>query len=248
MLVAAKRLTYYQDDGTVERYGFQFSNSRNRWLVFALENGVLLKDSSGRPALDHPDLLETIKFCMDLMYRHRVSPTYSGHASSATRFFANGRIAMTLSSYLEMNGFRDAPFKWEIALPMCRKSADTILISYGFAIHRGCTCPEAAIELVKFMVSPDAQRYLKQNSSSLPARRSIAEDANLEQPFIHPQGYGLFKEVLPHVKPVNVLDEGLLTILQEELDLAWSNLEKPEVGCARAQRRALELFTQQPYR
>lgn len=237
LLRVAERSTTASDEaGVVDRFGFCFSASANRWPVFVLQNGGMLLDEQGNWTLSDPSTVEALQFCVDLMYKHKVSPIYS-HGSNhlAESLFVKERVAMILTTYYLMNEFREYPIAWDVRPLPQQKTASTLLLGGGLAINARSANIKAAQSFVDFMVGKTAQTLLKQNGCAIPALRSVAEDDALINPDIHPKNYNAFQEMLPHSHSLiglGVKQDELLRVL-DELHLLWANMENAEQACRR---------------
>lgn len=220
-------------DGIVEQYGFCFSSSINRWPVFLMQNGgQIVSPDNGRSTLSLPSNVEALEYCVQLMYKHQVSPIYT-HGSNhlAESLFVKERIAMIMTTYYFMNEFRDHPIQWDV-LPT---SQNTLLLGGGLAINGMSSKTELAQKAVDFMTGEEAQKLLKQQGCTIPALRSVAEDTGLYNPEVHPPHYHRFMDVLPKAKPLTSLGltQNGINLMYNELNLLWANMESPENACKR---------------
>lgn len=236
------------EDGMMEQYGFCFSSSTNRWPAFILQNGGRFVSEDGTKGVFADSRnVETLQFCLDLMYKHHVSPIYS-HGSSflAETLFKKSRAAMIMSTYYFMNEFRgaDSDVKWDV-LPLPGKSdKGTLLVSGALAINKQGDKIKVAESLVEFMTGTEAQSLLKRHGCTIPVRRTIAENDGLLDPGIHPSNYNAFTEVMPYSKSLQGLhlSSEQLTVLHTELHVLWANMETPDAAC----KRVNELLEQVP--
>jgi multiple sugar transport system substrate-binding protein len=236
------------EDGMMEQYGFCFSSSMNRWPAFILQNGGKFVSEDGtKGEFADPRNVETLQFCVDLMYKHHVSPIYShGSSTLAETLFKKTRVAMIMSTYYFMNEFRgsDSDVKWDV-LPLPGNSdKGTLLVSGALAINKLGDKIKVAESLVEFMTGTEAQSLLKRHGCTIPVRRTIAENDRLLDPAIHPANYNAFTEVMPYSKSLQGLhlSADQLVVLHTELHVLWANMETPEAVC----KRVNELLEQVP--
>ncbi len=238
LLSLAERCTVQRKDNEViDRFGFCFSASPNRWPVFMLQNDGRFIEKDGRASVfSESNNVEALQFCVDLMYKHQVSPIYS-HGSSylAEGLFKKERVAMILTTYYFMNEFRGHDLRWDVLPLPQRKKPATLLIGGSLAINRQTNQPEIAKDFITFMTSKTAQTMLKQQGCTIPILREVAEDDGLLDPDIHPECYNVFLEVLPYASTLRdlSLSQSELELVQKELSLLWANMETPEDACKR---------------
>jgi len=238
LLALAEKCTQDRSgDGIYERFGFCFSASQNRWPVFLLQNGGRFIDpATGKSVMSEPNNIEALQFCIDLMYKHKVSPIFShGSTYLAESLFKRERAAMILATYYFMNEFRQHDIRWNV-LPLPKKvQHGTLLLGGGLGISRQSKVQEMAKDFINFMTGKPAQTLLKQRGCTIPMLREVAEDNSLLDPDIHPEEYNVFLEVLPYAQTLRDLHlkQSEVELIQKELDLMWANMETPEEACAR---------------
>ncbi|WP_127588543.1 extracellular solute-binding protein [Paenibacillus koleovorans] len=237
LLAIAKQCTEEAvEHGMMERYGFCFSSSSNRWPAFIMQNGGRFMDDNGKSAFDDKRNAEALQFCVDLMYKHHVSPIYS-HGSSflAESLFRRGRMAMIMSTYYFMNEFRGMNLNWDLLPLPGQANKGTILLGGALGINKHGEKTKVAQSLIEFMIGPEAQTILKRNGCTIPVRREIAENDRLLDPSIHPQYYNAFTHVMPYAQSLQGLglSQSQLDLLNEELHVLWANMETPESACER---------------
>ncbi len=238
LLTLAERATAEREGGDlIDRYGFCFSASPNRWPVFLLQNGGGFIGADGtRSSFADENNVEALQFCADLMYKHKVSPIFShGSTYLAESLFKKERVAMILTTYYFMNEFRGHDLRWDVLPLPKRKRPGTLLLGAGLAVNRQTQLPEMAKHFVDFLTDKPAQTMLKQQGCTIPMLREVAEDNSLLDPDIHPECYNVFLEALPHATTLR--DMGLrqseVELVQKELNLLWANMETPEDACRR---------------
>lgn len=224
-------------DGIVDQYGFCFSSSMNRWPVFLLQNGGrFLSEDGARCVMAQPENVEALDFCVQLMYKHQVSPIYShGSTYLAEQLFVKERVAMILTTYYFMNEFRDHPIQWDVLNVPKAKTRETLLLGGGLAVNARSGKEMLARQVVDFMTGAEAQTMLKRHGCTIPALRQVAEDENLLDPAIHPPHYRRYLDALPGARPLSSLglDQSAINLLFDELNLVWANMERPEHACKR---------------
>lgn len=224
------------EDGRIDHYGFCFSSSPHRWPVFMLQNEGMLVSDNNECVLDHPNTIEALQFCLDLMYKEQVSPIYShGSEYMAESLFMKERVAMILSTYYFMNEFRGSTMQWNVCPVPEQKSEGTLLLGGGLGINKNSRRLKLTESFVDYMVGTEAQTLLKKRGCTIPALKSVAEDDRLLDPAIHPKNYNVFQEIMPYTK--TLLELKLSTsefdLMRDEMQLMWMNIESPSEACTR---------------
>lgn len=225
------------DDGMMQQYGFCFSSSSNRWPTFIMQNGGSFVSEDGRTGkFADPRNAEALQFCIDLMYKHHVSPIYS-HGSSflAETVFKKMRAAMVMSTYYFMNEFRGIDLKWDVLPLPGNTDKGTLLVAGALAVNKFGDKVKVAESLAEFMLGTEAQSLLKRHGCTIPVRRQIAMDNRLLDLSIHPANYNAFAEVMPYAQTMQSLhlSADQLGVLHSELHVLWANMESPEPACIR---------------
>jgi multiple sugar transport system substrate-binding protein len=225
------------EDGIVDSYGFCFSSAPNRWPAFLLQNGGGFR-RNGKSVIQEKESMEALQFCVDLMYKHKVSPVFT-HGSNmlAEDLFMKERAAMILTTYYFMNVFKQHDLNWDIIPLPEQKEAATLLIGGGLSIHSESPFKEVAKSLVDFMVSEEAQTILKQDGCTIPAQKQVAENKEIINKEIHPENYHVFMETMDQaiaIKELTLTQSEIISI-QFELHLFWANMERVETVCSRIQ-------------
>ncbi|MCC3357173.1 extracellular solute-binding protein [Bacillus sp. REN16] len=240
LTVASKCTKDMDENGLVDQYGFCFSSSSNRWPVFILQNnGQFMLEDRPKSVMNNPKNIEALSFCVDLMYKHKVSPIFShGSNELAENLFMRERAAMILTTYYFMNEFRDHKIKWDVLPVPAKESKATLLLGGALGINAKSEMKEMAKALIDYMVSTEAQTMLKRNGCTIPILRFVAEDNYLLQPGVHPDNYNAFKEIMPNAYTIR--DLGLTTseteLVENELQLLWANMERTEDVCKRIEK------------
>ena len=221
----------------IDQYGFCFSSSSNRWPVFVLQNeGQFMTENRLESVMNSRENVESLEYCVDLMYKHQVSPIFShGSNELAENLFMREGAAMILTTYYFMNEFRNHKIKWDVLPPPQHATSATLLLGGALGISVNSNMREAAQALVSYMVSTEAQTIIKQNGCTIPMLRYVAEDNYLLKPGVHPESYNAFKKVMPTAKTIRDLH---LTIkeweqVESEMQILWANMEKAEDTCNR---------------
>ena len=181
-LAAMKRLTQDRDgDGQTDLWGSMLDISWDRVQMHVNGWGGHLvdPDDPARCLMAEPEAMAAMEWIRARMWDDKVMATFLDVQNIQTRdAFATGQVAMVedgswaLRDILEKSTFRVgvAPFP---AGPVRRV---TLATTDGFGIYAGTQHPEAAWELLKFLISKDYGRAMAQANFLQPARASLVEE------------------------------------------------------------------------
>lgn len=181
-LKAMKRLTHDRDrDGQTDLWGSMLDISWDRIQVHVNGWGGHLVDphDAARCSMSQPEGLAAMEWLRARMWDDNVMATPLDVQNLSTRdAFIAGQVAMiedgswALKDILEKSPFRIgvAPFP---AGPVQRV---TLAATDGFGIYAGTRYPDAAWELLKFLVSKEYGRAMAQTNFLQPARASLVDD------------------------------------------------------------------------
>ena len=246
LVANALLLTRFSPDNQVTtRFGFQFSQSVTRFSLFLAQHEARLLDDAGRPDLNNERVREVVEFCTRFMHRYRVSPICLGSGDPASNIlFSSGKIAMALTTLIQVNDFKDMDFEWGIAPPPKGRIRASVLVAFGLSIPRQAPRPDLAGQLVNFLVSRSTQSEMQKISASLPVLKELLAGPvpGGEQSKLPENAYEICNQVCPYAITLDKLDEFWLKTLRDELTLTWGGMETPASGCARAQAKAMQLY------
>lgn len=196
-LEIAKKLT----KGDV--YGFGIANafwgSAIPWIFLA--GGDLLNDDWTASTANAPNTVEAVQFMQDLIWTHKVAPNPTG--ADLLQMFGAGQLAMYAGGgntrLAVMNaGLQDFDILY---YPEWRTQVHEYGGS-GFPILKSSQNPDAAWELIKFLIKPESISSFVNEVAQTPARRSVAYD-NWVQPGEPPEHYKIYYDMLDkQAKPV----------------------------------------------
>jgi len=181
-LEAMRRLTHDRDgDGQTDLWGSMIDVSWDRIQMHVNGWGGHLvdPDDPARCRMAEPEAMAAMEWLRARMWDDKVMATFLDVQNVQTRdAFAAGQIAMVedgswaLREILEKSDFRIgvAPFP---AGPVRRV---TLATTDGFGIYAGTKHPDAAWELLKFLISKDYGRAMARANFLQPARASLVDD------------------------------------------------------------------------
>lgn len=231
----AKALTKDTDgDGRPEIFG----TSIYPFDVALYQSGVEIVDAKRKVCLlNRPEAIEAVRFCRDLIFKHRVAPPMRTESGlSHGDLFAAGKLAMSVGGTWNLANFKDIKaFEWTVVpLPSGRRKAN-IVFGAGVVIWSLTKHPKEAYLFAKFSTSKEADEISARVGHSIPARRS-ALHAFLKR---FPQAKVFVEELssarlLPKEPWYREVDR----IIWDEVEKALSGRLSPEEACKRAARRA----------
>ena len=117
--------------------------------------------------------------------------------------FANGRLAMLLSSRRSTPTFREsAQFDWDIApLPVHRAPAG-ILHSDAYCMTTASEAKDAAWRFVEFALGAEGQRIVARTGRTVPSLRGVAESPAFLDPSEKPRSSQVFLDAIPTIRRV----------------------------------------------
>lgn len=181
-LAAMRRLTHDRDgDGKTDLWGSMLDISWDRLQVHVNSWGGHFVDPNDptRCLMAEPPAMQALEWIRDRMWSDHVMPTFLDVQKMGTRAaFVAGRLAMVedgswaLKDILSGAAFRIgvAPFP---AGPVRRA---TLATTDGFGIYAGTRHPDAAWELLRFLISPEYGRAMAKAHFLQPARASVVDD------------------------------------------------------------------------
>ncbi len=210
--------------GTVpaDIYGLGVEPTVIRLAPFVWSNGGDVVDDEEAPTrftLDTPEAKQAIGEFFQLRSLHGVVPTDQEVESEDDESrFANGRLAMLLSSRRAVPTFREAAkFDWDIvSLPVFKEPAG-ILHSDAYCMTKASGAKDAAWRFVEYALGPEGARVVAQTGRTVPSLRSVAEsDAFLD----------------PSKKPANsrIFLDGIETIRRVPTISTWPEIEDASEG------------------
>ena len=208
LVETAAKLTKNTDGkGRFELYGLGVEPTIIRVAPFIWSNGGEVVDDEDAPkrlAFDSPQALEAMKLFFDLRQVHGVVPTETDVESEddETRF-ANGRLAMVLSSRRSTPTFRTIEsFDWEVApLPTIGSPAG-ILHSDAYCMTEDSEHKESAWSFMEFALGPEGQRIAARTGRTVPSLKEVANSDAFLDPSAKPRSSRVFLDGIPTIRHV----------------------------------------------
>jgi multiple sugar transport system substrate-binding protein len=181
-LAAMKRLTHHQDgDGQTDVWGSILDVSWDRIQVHVngWDGHLVDPDDPTRCRLGTPEALAAMDWLRARMWDDKVMATRP-HVFNLTlpQAFVDGRVAMLEDgSWALKDILAGANFRVGVApFPAGPARRVTLATTDGFGIYAGTRHPEAAWELVKFLISKEYGRAMARANFLQPARASLVEE------------------------------------------------------------------------
>jgi multiple sugar transport system substrate-binding protein len=190
-----------------EIYGLGVEASIIRLAPFVWSAGGELVDDEESPTrftLDSPEARLAIEQFFRLRTLYGVAPTDQEVESEDDESrFANGRLAMLLSSRRSVPTFREAAkFDWDIvSLPVFREPAG-ILHSDAYCLTKASDSKDAAWRFVEYALGPEGASVVARTGRTVPSLRSVAESGAFLDPSRKPANSRVFLDGIEHIRRV----------------------------------------------
>ncbi|HEV3478088.1 MAG TPA: sugar ABC transporter substrate-binding protein [Gaiellaceae bacterium] len=186
-------------------YGVGVEPTIVRIAPFVWSIGGELVDNEERPtrfALDSFTSTLALAHFFSLRTVYGVAPSDTEvEAEDDESRFANGRLAMLLSSRRSTPTFREsAAFDWDIApLPMFRRPAG-VLHSDAYCMTKASNRKDAAWRFVEFALGKRGQEIVARSGRTVPSLRTVAESRAFLDPNQKPRNSRVFLDAIPSIR------------------------------------------------
>jgi multiple sugar transport system substrate-binding protein len=190
-----------------EIYGLGVEASIIRLAPFVWSVGGKLVDDEEKPTrftLDSPEAKHAMSEFFRLRTLHGVVPTDQEVESEDDESrFANGRLAMLLSSRRSVPTFREAAkFDWDIvSLPVFVEPAG-ILHSDAYCMTKASDSKDAAWRFVEYALGSEGAPVVARTGRTVPSLRSVAESDAFLDPSQKPANSRVFLDGIEHIRRV----------------------------------------------
>jgi multiple sugar transport system substrate-binding protein len=173
-------------------------------------NGGDIVDNPRQPTrftLDTPKAREALQHLIDLRTIYGVVPTDEEvEAENDESRFANGRLAMLMSSRRSTTTFRTITvFDWDVApLPTYGRQAG-ILHSDAYCITRGSANKDAAWRFVEFAISAEGQRIIAATGRTVPSHIEVSTSDTFLGSSQPPRNAQVFLDAIRFVRPLPLI-------------------------------------------
>lgn len=160
------------------------------WLSFTYGNGATFFDENGDVSVNSPEAIHATQTMVDMLYKHKIVPEsiLSMRPDDARTLFQQGRSVFMMVQdfvYAPLSA-DDSPVKGKFDFtrnPYFAAHPDapaTAMGGYLIAINANTEHREAAVKLVRHMVSYDLQLSAAVDASKSPGRMDVYDDAAMQ--------------------------------------------------------------------
>ena len=229
--------------------GAQYEGLVCTFLEYALSNGGRLIDEGGNLTLDRPENIAALRFMRDLITSYAISPpnTYTEMKEEEVRTLFEGGNAAFERNWpyawgLHQEAGTSVKGKVGISLLPRFESGEHVAALGGWhiGISKRSDAKEAAWELVKFILSREAQIDFARKLGWNPARQDIYDAPEIVRDVPHLVTLKSVFETAaarPNVPYYSLLSQ----VLQRNLSAALSGITEPDQALRQAQVEALEI-------
>ena len=183
-LAAYEATTKRDDSGNIVQWGNYVAQGYIQHYVWMNGGEWMNTEIFGTKCLlDSEEAVEALKFNHDQIYGDNPVAPIAGSIPEMGwwNVFSTGRVAfMESHSWTVTNYIRENDFAWDfIDLPVARDGTKAgLTFCNGYVIAKKTKEPDASVQLVRFLTSPQAEEVMALSIVGLqPARRSVAGDA-----------------------------------------------------------------------
>ncbi|MFC5470718.1 ABC transporter substrate-binding protein [Cohnella suwonensis] len=216
-----------------------------------VQNGGGVFDASGKPTVNSPANVQALQWMLDKASKYKVSPALNddtfNQPDADLNAFKDGKLAMARFGIWNFGGFKDVPFKWDIALEPGQTQKAHHFFADGLVASKNTKNADAAWRFMKFISSDPSAVSLRINAGwSVPA---VADDAVMDAYYkiAPPESKKVVSEaldtlVLPPVGPKPEKWNELKTAVGDELDKAKLGKQSAQKALDNAQKKVEELL------
>ncbi|TFE29379.1 ABC transporter substrate-binding protein [Cohnella luojiensis] len=216
------------------------------------QNGGGVWDAGGKPTINSPANVEALQWMIDKASKYKVSPALNddtfNQPDADLNAFVAGKIAMVRFGIWNFGRFKDAPFKWDIALEPGNTQKAHHFFADGLTASKTTKHADAVWRFLKFYTSdPAAVSKRIEAGWSVPA---VADDAVMEAYYKQtpPESKKIVTEaldslVLPPVGPKPEMWGEFTGAVGEELDKAKFGKSTAQEALDAAQKKVEELLS-----
>ena len=166
-LAAAQQLT--DSDNNV--WGTYAPVTMNEYFKIAAQNGGQIFDEDGNATINTPENLEALKYMVENVTKHKVSPSPADMSGLASEdIFKNGQLAILHTGIWMFDAFKDVPFEWDIQLEAGNTQKAHHFFANGLAVSADTDKKEAAYKFAAFMSASEEVAKIRVDASwELPA-------------------------------------------------------------------------------
>ena len=206
MVDRARQLTADTDgDGVIDRHGLGVEASLIRVAPFVWSNGGEIVDDNDHPTrltMDSPAAIDALNAFLALRTEHAVVPGEEDVESEDDESrFANGRLAMVMSSRRSTTTFREAAtFDWDVVPLPVFGSSTGILHSDAYCMAESSDHQDAAWRFVEFAVGVQGAPIISESGRTVPSLIAVAESPAFLDASAKPAHSQVFLDTIPTIR------------------------------------------------
>lgn len=197
LIAVARRHT----DRSQKRYGLVYENASFYYQAMWMQGfGGRVFSSKGRPTLDTPQVIESMRFAQDLSRNRGVMPGEIG-ATLVTTLFNSGKAAMVVNGPWFMGEIDEGVAYGVAPLPIITgagRPAAPFMTAEGVIMSANAVDKKAAFEVMKHLTSPEAGTIMVTVGRQPSARREVYDDPAVKADPV----LGMFRRQLEHSVPM----------------------------------------------
>jgi multiple sugar transport system substrate-binding protein len=210
-------------------------------------------DESNKPSFNAAPGVEALTFYRDLIQKYKVTPpdavSYQWDENSSE--FSSGAVFDTFDwpgAYATLSNPATSKVvgKWSTAPYIRNKHEISCAISHAMALNSLSKKKDAAVEFIKYAVSPDAQTLNFQDFTNFPSRQSVAKQVVAAAQGEQAAWLGQLEQTIATGKEWPKLPgfSKVCTIMFSAIEKALSNQATPADSLNQAAKEALDAMTQ----
>jgi len=205
LLATAQKLVKRDATGRTTQYGYFIPGGQFALSTWFLTNNTDRLTPDGMKSNVHdPKFRETLIFLHDLIFTHKVSPSFTRNDFGYSAFIAK-QVAMISGTHPVVRVMRDAKFTGVDVVRTPRNRTDAMICGVlGIAATKATQNPVLTWEFMKILADKDFEAEVANNLRSVPSRRSAADlPVWLAFPPNAPIFYGAAAKAKPLTAPPN---------------------------------------------
>lgn len=241
--IAKSQTRDLNNDGKIDRFGLVFNFTEPFFLIPWIHGyGGEVLSAEGLPQLDQDAVKKSFLLMQDFRDVHKIIPKECDY-EQANALFKEGRAAIIINGDWSWGDYKKAKMNFAIApLPFNEETNQWVapyVSTTGWSLNPAQKDPlrkEAAVRLLKFLISSEVQKRFSQEVSTLPSRLSVRKTPEvLQNPLLSNS-----TEILSHGKPMPILAEmrAVWDALRTQYQAVLAGSANPNSAAAIAQTNA----------
>lgn len=186
LIELGKRLTIDKNgDGRPDQYGLVWNYTEPYFFVpFLTGFGGWVVDSTRKPTLNTPEMVQGLNFIKELRDVHKIIPNEADY-NVADALFKEGRAGMIINGDWSWSSYGNAGIDYGISpLPMIEKTGlycAPMISPKGYSINKNVTGEKLATikKFLEFLMTPEEQLITSEITKTFPTRIELYSDPRL---------------------------------------------------------------------